>query len=322
MLNVAVIGVGNMGKHHARVYSELRCKLVAVSDPDENRRKEIAEKFSCKHYKDYKEMLEKEDIDAVSIAVPTRLHKDVALYCIERGKHVLLEKPISDNINDAKKIIQVAKEKNIKLLIGHVERFNPIVQKMKELMDRNELGEITSIIARRVGVFPPQIQDANVIVDLAVHDIDIISYLLNKKPNEIYASGGRALVNKREDYADIFMKFGKTNVLIQANWITPVKIRNLSVTGTNGYAEVNYITQEMILYKTKLKKIIDDFTDVVEFAKPEKMKITLEGQEPLRLEIENFIESIIENKEPLVTGEDGLSALEIAIKATEMCKDN
>ncbi|MBU0898504.1 MAG: hypothetical protein KJ613_01675, partial [Nanoarchaeota archaeon] len=128
-------------------------------------------------------------------------------------------------------------------------------------------------------------------------------------------------IDKREDYADIFMKFGKTNVLIQANWITPVKIRNISVTGTNGYAEVNYITQELKIYKTKLKKNFDTFNDVVEFAKPAVMTITMEGEEPLKLEIENFLESIRENKEPLVTGEDGLNAIDIALKATKMCND-
>ncbi|MBU1135189.1 MAG: Gfo/Idh/MocA family oxidoreductase [Nanoarchaeota archaeon] len=321
MLKTAVIGVGNMGKHHARVYTELDSELVAVSDPDEKRGKEIAEKFSCKYYSDYKEMLEKEKIDAVSVAVPTKFHKDVCLYCIENGKHVLVEKPIADKIEDARAIIDAAKSKGIKLLVGHVERFNPAVQKLKEIIDKREIGDITSIIARRVGVFPPQVLDANVIIDLAVHDIDIVNYILGKQPTAIYASGGKALIDKREDYADIFMKFGKTNVLIQANWITPVKIRNISVTGTNGYAEVNYITQELKIYKTKLKKNFDTFNDVVEFAKPAVMTITMEGEEPLKLEIENFLESIRENKEPLVTGEDGLNAIDIALKATKMCND-
>ncbi|MFH1445482.1 MAG: Gfo/Idh/MocA family oxidoreductase [Nanoarchaeota archaeon] len=321
MIKAAVIGIGNIGKHHARVYSELDSELVAISDIDEKKGREIAEKLGCKFYNDYKEMLDNEDIDAVSIAVPTRLHKEVCLHCVEKGKHVLVEKPIARNIEDAKVMIEAAKSKNVKLLVGHIERFNPVIQKLKEIMDRKELGDITSIIAKRVGVFPPQISDANVIIDLAVHDIDIASYLLNKKPDDIYASGGRALIDKREDYADIFMKFGKTNVLIQANWITPVKIRNIAVTGTNGYAEANYITQELIIYKTKLKKNIDDFHDVVEFAKPQVMKITLEGEEPLKLEIEHFLDCIKNDKTPLVTGEDGLTALDIALKATKMCND-
>ncbi len=318
-LNVAVIGVGNMGKHHARVYSELDCKLVAVCDVNEKTGKEIASRFRCKFYKDYMQMLEKEEIDAVSIVVPTIMHKKVALDCIEKGKNILVEKPIADKVEDAKLIINAAKEKNIKLAVGHIERFNPAVQKLKEIINKGELGDITTMVAKRVGVFPPQIKDANVIIDLAVHDIDVFNYLLNKKPDRVFAVAGNALTDKREDYADILLKYNSTDAFIQVNWITPVKIRNLAVTGTKGYVELNYITQDLVTYKSNYTKD-EDFNDVIKFGTPEKAIIKIEKTQPLKQELKDFLVSIKSNKEPLVTGNDALAALETALKIISSCK--
>lgn len=314
----AVIGVGNMGKHHARVYSEMDgVELVSVSDVDE-KRKEVAERFGCKFYNDYREMIDKEDIDAVSIVVPTKLHKEVALECINKGKNVLVEKPISDTPENAREIIDAAKDKGVKLAIGHVERFNPAVQKLKEIIKKGELGEVTTVVARRVGVFPSQVQDANVIIDIGVHDIDILNYLIGKKPNKVFARSGRALSKNRDDYADILLRYDGANAFIQVNWITPVKIRNLAVTGTRGYAELNYITQELVYYKSNYR-VIDNFSDVIKFGTPEIVKIEVEKSEPLKMELSDFIESISKNRKPVVSGEDGLSALEIALESIRAC---
>ncbi|MBW2993530.1 Gfo/Idh/MocA family oxidoreductase, partial [Candidatus Woesearchaeota archaeon] len=161
MLNVAIIGVGNMGKHHARTYSKIeKVRLVAVSDIDEIKGRSIAERYGCKFYKSYNEMLEKENIHLVSVVIPTKFHEKVALDVIEKGTNLIIEKPISDTIMGAERIIRKARENNVKLAIGHIERFNPAVQRLKEIINEGRLGEITSIIARRVGLFPPQIKDA------------------------------------------------------------------------------------------------------------------------------------------------------------------
>jgi len=318
-MRVAVIGVGNMGKHHARVYSRLKnAKLVAVSDIDEKKRK-IAKRFGCKFYKNYRQMLEKENIDAVSVAVPTKFHKEVALECIKRGKNILVEKPISDTVEDAKQIVAAARKKRVKLTVGHTERFNPAVQKLREMIKRGELGRVTTIVARRVGVFPPQIKDASVIIDIGVHDIDVLNYLLGKKPKKIFARSGKALSRNRDDYADILLKYDGANAFIQVNWITPVKIRNLAVTGTKGYAELNYITQELVFYRSNYR-VIDDFSDVIKFGTPEIVKIKVEKSEPLKLELDSFIDCVSKNKRPVVSGEDGLNALETALKAIRACK--
>lgn len=322
VLKAAVIGVGNMGKNHARLYNELpQSKLVAVSDLDEKLGKEIAKMFSCKYYKDFKEMLKKEEIDVISVVVPTMYHKSVSVECMVAGKHVLVEKPISDTLESAKEMIDVAKKHNVKLAVGHIERFNPAVQKLKALVSRGSLGDITSISAKRVGLFPPQIKDANVIIDLASHDIDVFSYILGKEPSRISASAGKALINKREDYAEIFLRYNGTNGLIQVNWITPVKIRNLSITGTKGYAELNYISQSLTFYESRYERKYGDFGDfVVNFGEPKKHEIEIKRDEPLKLELISFMDAIKKGKEPLVNGEVGLKTLEIALKAIEKAR--
>ena len=323
-LGVAVIGVGNMGRHHARVYFALKeTDLIAVSDINEKTGKKIAKEFRCKYYKDYKEMLRREkNIEAVSIAVPTKAHKKVALEVIKFKKHLLIEKPIASNSQEAKEIIKAAKKAKVKLTVGHIERFNPAVQKLKEIIQKGVLGKVTSIIARRVGVFPPQGTDSNVIIDLAVHDIDIFNYLLFHQPTEVFALGRKVLTNHQEDSAEIFLSYNGISGFIQVNWITPVKIRTLSVTGSKGYAEMNYITQKLELYKSKYKKRIETFGEIVKFSKLIKKEIKVNKKEPLLCELESFIKCIKKDKEPEVTGEDGLRALIIAEKAIESLTNN
>jgi UDP-N-acetylglucosamine 3-dehydrogenase len=321
-VNTAVIGVGSMGKHHARIYNELKnSKLVAISDLNEEIGKEVAKRFSCNFYKDYREMLKKEGIDAVSVVVPTNAHRDVAVECIRAGKHVLVEKPISNTIESAEEIITEAKKHGVKVAVGHIERFNPAVQKLKTIVDDEKLGKITSLVAKRVGLFPPQIRDANVIIDLATHDIDIFNYLLNKEPTSVHASAGKALINKREDYAEIFLEYNGTDGIIQVNWLTPVKIRNLSVTGTKGYVELNYISQELTMYESRYERKFSDFGDfIVKFGEPKRIDIPIKKEEPLKLELINFLEAIEKDQEPLVNGEAGLKALKIALEAVKIAR--
>jgi UDP-N-acetylglucosamine 3-dehydrogenase len=323
-LNAAVIGVGNMGRYHARTYSNLKSvNLIAVSDIDGKVGKKVAKDFNCKYYEDYKEMLGRENINAVSVTVPTKSHKKVALDVIRARKHLLIEKPIAASAKEAKEIIKDAKRAQVKLAVGHIERFNPAVQELKKLFKRQELGEIISIIVRRIGMFPPQIKDANVIIDLAVHDIDILSYLLNQQPTEVFVKGRKTLTNQREDSAEIFLSYNGISGFIQVNWITPVKIRILSVNGSKGYAELNYITQKLELYESKYKKTVDNFGEfVVKFGEPVKKEIKINKKEPLVCELDSFIKCIKENKKPEVTGEDGLKALMIAEKAIESLKHN
>ncbi|MCK4590735.1 MAG: Gfo/Idh/MocA family oxidoreductase [Candidatus Latescibacteria bacterium] len=318
-VNVAVIGVGNMGRHHVRAYSELaEANLTAVSDLNGQLGKETVERFHLRFYLDYREMLEKEEIDAVSVVVPTATHKEVALDCIQRGKAVLIEKPLADSTEAGKQIMEQAGKRGVTVLVGHIERFNPAVLRLKDLLEEGKLERITSIIARRVGISPPQLKEANVIVDLAVHDIDVCNFLLGKTPQQVYARAGKALNSQRADFASIFLDYNGTDVLIQANWITPVKIRELNVTGTKGYAELDYITQKLKLYESNYRRGFDSFGDfIVRFATPNIREVAVKTAEPLKMELKHFLACVKGQEKPLVSGKDGLNALKIALCAVQ-----
>jgi len=315
MLNVAVIGVGNMGRNHARNYSEMsRTNLVGVCDINPKIAQEVAKSFNTNFYVNYKVLIDKEKPDAASIAVPTKYHKDVALDFIKKGIPILIEKPLAANVKEAQKIAKEAFRKNITLAVGHIERFNPAVLKLKELVGNKKLGDILSIIVKRVGLFPPQIKDVNVVTDIAVHDLDIITNILGGLPRFVYASGSGALTNGREDHVEIFLDYESFGCFIQSNWITPIKIRTLSITGTKGHAELNYITQKLTLYKSNYKlwkhKGFKEF--VAKFGEPEKISLNIRKKEPLRLELENFLDSVVNKVSPLVTASDGIKALILA----------
>ncbi|MFQ5647724.1 MAG: Gfo/Idh/MocA family oxidoreductase [Candidatus Aenigmatarchaeota archaeon] len=318
MTDVAVIGIGNMGRNHVRIYSEMKeCRLVAIADVN-RAAEEVAGKFGCRYYTDYKDMLEKERPDAVSVCVPTSLHYKVSQDVIKAGCHILIEKPIASSVKEAEELVRMAKARGLKLTVGHVERFNPAVQKLKEIIQTGKLGKVTSLLARRVGLFPPQIRDANVVVDLAVHDIDVFNYLLGRRPERVFASAGRALINKREDYADIFLRYREANGLIEVNWITPVKVRALNATGTKGYVSLNYITQELVLYESNYERSYDRFGDfVVKFGEPKKVIVDIAKAEPLKAELKHFIDCVKNNKEPLVSGQEAIEVLKAAQQAIE-----
>lgn len=300
-IRTAVIGVGSMGINHARVYSEIS-DLRAISDLNQNLGKQIADKFKIPYYKDYIDLLKTEKIEAVSIVVPTSFHKKVALDCLKFKVPVLIEKPLASSVSDANIIIEAFKKQNILLTVGHIEQFNPAVVKLKELINAKTLGKIVSIVIKRVGLYPPRINDVDVVTDLAVHDLDIACSLINQLPKRIYASGGYGLGNKKIDYADIFLDFNKISCCIQVNWMTPIKIRQISVTGTLGYAELDYISQELAIYKTNPK----------DYNKPIKKFLKINHREPLMVELENFLSSVYTKQKPIVTGEQGLEALRLA----------
>jgi len=320
-MKVGVIGTGVMGKNHVRIYSEMPgVRLVGIADPDEKTGRSMARKYKCRYFRDHLELMEKAKPDAVSVCVPTSLHYSVSKDLIKGGVSILVEKPITKDVRDAEELVRLAKKAGVRLAVGHIERFNPAVQHLKRMIDKGSLGKITSILARRVGLFPPRIKDANVVIDIAVHDIDVFNYLLGKTPTSISASAGKALINDREDYADIFLKYNGTNGIIEVNWITPVKIRVLNVTGTKGYAELNYITQDLTMYESIYTKTYDEFGDfVVKFGEPKKRHIKIRKQEPLKLELADFIRAVRSGGQPLVTGEDGLTVLKIA---TEIIKSS
>ncbi|MBI2654847.1 Gfo/Idh/MocA family oxidoreductase [Candidatus Woesearchaeota archaeon] len=314
-MRTAVIGVGNMGIHHARVLSEIS-NLAAVADTNEPRLKEVAELHKCKSYTDYNEMMKRENIDAVSIVVPTSMHKKVTLDVLRYNKPILLEKPLADNMEDARAIYSAVKDSGIRFTVGHVERFNPAVAKLKEILKNGELGDILGITARRVGTAGSPIVYGNIMIDLAIHDIDIINFLLDRKsPDKSLCFIGKSAITNREDYADIILRYGPTNAMIHVNWITPIKIRVLSINGSKAYAELNYITQELKLYKMSYTKQYNSFGEfILNYSKVDEIRIDVEKDEPLKLEIKSFLDCIKNGRQQPVTIDQSLDALEIALR--------
>lgn len=313
-IRACVIGVGRMGANHVRCLHELpEAALLAIADASQERGREIASKYGCRAYTDHIEMLERERPDAVVIAVPTPMHYAVATDAIARGCHALIEKPLADDAAQAQQIIDIAQEKGVRLAVGHVERFNPAVRKLKEIMEEGQLGRILSIATRRVGLPSPHFRETNVVVDLAVHDLDVISFLLGEKPRVLSAVTGRLSGGPSEDYADILLLAGDVPCVMQVNWVTPIKVRTLSVVGDAGYAEMNYITQTIDLYRTQTADPNASYSEqVARFGEPERETIHRAGEEPLKAELKSFFRAIETGEEPEAGGEAGLAAVELA----------
>ena len=314
-LNVAVIGLGNMGRHHARNYFELPgATLVAVCDTHPNSTEEAEKAYGCVGFSNFKDMLSNMPIDAVSIAVSTKAHFDVASYCIEQGVHVLVEKPICTTLEEAETLIALAKQHNVTLMVGHIERFNPAILALEKVIKDGELGDICSMHSRRAGAFPPQIRDANVVIDLAVHDIDVITHLMGAAPDSVHGNGGRALIECREDHAEIFMGFGRRTGFVSVNWITPIRIRTLTATGTKGYAELDYIDRTLTVHDSVYETTTDNTgTSVVNFEASEARSISVDSTQSLAAELSHFLNCIQTKSEPMISGEVGKNALKLAL---------
>jgi len=298
MIRVGVVGTGAMGQNHVRIYSEMEgVELAGISDVDRERVESLASQFSTKPFTDYKEMFG-EGLDAVSVVVPTKLHKQVVLDALEAGLNVLVEKPIADTIENAELMIEASKKAGKILMVGHIERFNPAVIKLKEIIDSGILGKIVSISTRRVGPYNPRIRDVGVILDIGVHDIDIISYLYGRKVNHVYAIAG-ADIHSFEDHASIILRLDHEFAgVVETNWLTPHKVRKLTAIGINGVAYLDYIDQTVELHDSGWVR-----------------KAKVENSEPLKNELEYFIDCVTNGKEPNPSGEDGKHALEVAMAA-------
>jgi UDP-N-acetylglucosamine 3-dehydrogenase len=295
MLKVGVVGLGAMGHNHARIYSQLKCDLVGVADINPARAMEIGKKYNIPYYDDYHQLLSK--VEAVSIAVPTTMHHIVTMDFLNAGVHCLVEKPIAFCLEEASEMIEMAKKNHVNLAVGHIERFNPAVVRLKHIIEEGVLGKIFIISTRRVGPLVPRIRDVGVVIDSATHDIGVIRYLLGKEPVSIFSRVGK-LNNQKEDYAIILLNFVDITACIEVNWFTPHKVRTLVATGSKGIAYLDYIEQTLTIHNSNEVKVEDIYK-----------------AEPLKLEIDDFMRSVTEENIPAVDGEEGLRILAIALEA-------
>lgn len=302
-MRVGVIGAGAMGQNHIRTYSQMNnVELIGIADIDKQRIESLSQQYNTQGFTDYRDLL-REDLDAVSIVVPTTLHMRVALDVIKSGTNLLVEKPISDTVENAETIVKAANAENLQVMVGHIERFNPAVIRMKSLIDSGELGKIVSINTRRVGPYNPRIRDVGVILDIGVHDLDIISYLYNSKATEVYAIAG-ADIHSQEDHASIILRFEDSKAgVVETNWLTPHKTRTFTVIGTEGVGYGDYIDQTVFIHDKEWIK-----------------EAKVEKKEPLRNELEHFVKCCESNSCTQSTGDDGINALKLALASIESYK--
>jgi len=303
-LRVGVIGVGVMGSNHARVFADMPgVKLVGVVDSDSNQRDFVAKALGCAGYDNLDALLDG-GVDAVTIAAPTHLHHQMALACISRGVDVLVEKPIASSVEEGREIIAAARRAGVTLMVGHVERFNPAVEAIKNAIHGED---ILSIAITRVGPFPPRMSNVGVVIDLAVHDIDLIRWFTDSEIIEVQPQLSSA-VAEREDIALLqFRTASGVLAHINTNWLTPFKARNVTVATRGKYVMGDLLTRQV----TECFGFQPDGSYSMRH-------LSVGHAEPLRAELMAFISAIASNELPAVTGEEGVASLEIAIQCLEV----
>ncbi|MBU1043000.1 MAG: Gfo/Idh/MocA family oxidoreductase [Candidatus Omnitrophica bacterium] len=302
-IKVAVIGAGHLGKIHARIYAQFKnCELIGICDTDPEKANTHAQSFSTKAYTDYTQLLNK--VDAVSIATPTSSHFKIASEFLKHKVHVMVEKPITKKIVEAEKLINLAKKNKVLLQVGHVERFNPAIKALARLCKDPQFIE-----CHRLSPFPLRGTDVSVILDLMIHDIDIVLSLVRSPVKSIHAIGVKA-ISQFEDIANVRLTFANGTVCnLTSSRISDDVMRKIRIFQKNSYISLDYALQKIIMYKKTGIKIT-------------KKEIAVEKKEPLVEELYSFIQCIKTKKTPLVQGQDAKEALNIALKITKIIQKN
>ncbi len=324
-VKVAVVGVGHLGKEHARIYSQLpSAELVGVVDVDKKRAEEVAGRLNVQPFSNMEEVADK--VSAVSIAVPTSAHYSVASYFLARGVPVMLEKPLGVTLQEAEELVKISSNNKVILQVGHVERFNPAVQAIQDYPITPRFIE-----CHRLSAFNFRTKDIGVVLDLMIHDIDIIMHLA-KSPVKKVEAVGTCIISKKEDIANARIVFENGCVAnLTASRVSFRPMRKIRIFSENTYISLDYEKQEAIIYKKSPKLTLEyinpeklgikDITDLKNFDFSNLLEIKhikMNHQEPLRRELESFLDCVIHNKRPMVTGEEGLRALRVA---TEILND-
>ncbi|MDW7771707.1 MAG: Gfo/Idh/MocA family oxidoreductase [Desulfobulbaceae bacterium] len=309
IIKVGVIGVGYLGNFHAQKYAAMEdVELFGVADVNPERVREIAGQCSTRPFDDYQEMLA--HVDAVSIAVPTVLHHRVAADCLQRGKDVLVEKPVTATLAEADDLIRLADEYGCILQVGHLERFNPAVMAMQPLLTHPLFIE-----AHRISIFKNRGTDVDVVLDLMIHDIDIILSIV-KAPIKTIHTVGTPVITKLTDIANariIFANGCTANVTVSR--ISMDNIRRMRIFQPGTYLSVDFIKKEIM--SVRLKKEMQ-----TDFPVPDITRQGFEEQDILELELRDFIVNVRNRSKPMVSGREGRRALEIALQVVAQINEN
>ncbi len=312
-LRVGVVGVGALGQHHARCYSELEgCELVGVADIDRRAATRVAAQCNCQAFFDGGLLLDR--VDAVSVVVPTSAHYEVASVFLQHGVHVLVEKPITSDLAEARKLIEMAQEHNLILQVGHIERFNAAVVRLNEVLTRPGFIE-----CHRLGPYDPRVRDVGAVLDLMIHDIDIILQIVKSPLTSIEATGV-PIISRREDIANARLKFESGCIAnLTVSRVTPTKLRKIRIFQPDTYISLDYQKQSMEIYH---REEIPNARPDEPQAQIVRKRIRLKREEPLRAELRHFIDCVREGQTPRVTGEHGHDALQVAVTITEQIQSN
>jgi len=323
-LRAGVVGLGMMGRNHVRVWDEVveEAELVAVADPDLSAVKRATGGRRARGFDDVERMLAEEELDLVSIVAPTSLHLPVTLAALRAGANVLVEKPIAATREEALEMIEAADAAGRMLTVGHIERFNPAIRELRRRLQAGELGRIFQISATRLGPFPARIRDVGVVVDLAPHDLDIMRYLVGSEPVRIYAETERRIHTEHEDLFNGTIKFANGVIgILNINWLTPTKRRELTVTGERGMYVADYISQDLTFYAnqdapgTWVNR--DPATAITSVAEGEMARRGVRREEPLAVELREFARAVRDGGDPPVEPHDAMVALLLARKMVE-----
>ena len=302
-IGVAVIGCGVWGVNHARIYAGLdNAKLLKIADTDPERRR-LAEKFDTECCADPRDIYKDEEVEAVSICTPTVTHARLAREALGAGKHVLIEKPMATKLSEAEELVRLSEKEGLVLAVGLVERFNPAVAETLRLVKDGCVGHLLTVHASRLSRRPSRVGDVGVVKDLAMHDVDVVTKVLGAQPVSVFSRCG-SLSHSFEDYAHLSLIYdGAASGFVEANWLTPRKVRRLTVTGSEGVIRVEYLSQLVSVERlNELKRIDNGY------------------REPLALELRDFVDAVLDDRKPTVTGVDGVNALRIceaALRSSE-----
>jgi len=298
-LKIGVVGVGAIGINHARVYSEMaRADLVAIYDADPGRAKEVAERFGTTAVDSVEDLVAR--VDAASVATPTVTHVEVGKLLMDAGKHVLVEKPISDTLDGARELVEKARDAGVILQVGHIERFNPVMGLIEERLTAPKFIE-----AHRLSPFPNRSMDIGVVLDVMIHDLEIILHLVRSEIESIDAVGVPVLTH-REDIANARLRFKSGCVAnVTASRISPEKMRKLRVFQEDTYLSLDYQNQSGELYRREGMEIVRE-------------EVAVEKDEPLKLELRAFVDCASGGGRPKVSGYEGMAALDVAMEITRL----
>jgi len=298
-IKVGVVGVGHMGREHARVYAGLEtAELAGVYDMDESVARKIAQQHKCRVFSSVEQMIA--EVDAASIATPTSAHFSVAKAFLSQGKHLLIEKPITNTTAEATELVGLAKLKNLVLQVGHIERFNPVLQALEERLTRPRFIE-----AHRLSPFPGRSTDIGVVMDLMIHDIEIILHIVRSPVASVDAVGVPVL-SKSEDIANARIRFENGCVAnITTSRISPEKLRKIRVFQDDAYLSLDYQKQEGEIYRKQGEQITRD-------------RIPVAKEEPLKRQLESFVRCVATRSAPVVSGDHATGALKLAAQIVEL----